>query len=137
MSALPSSTTGHCHCGKTRYRLRLTNVPSDLALSGYCHCTKCQRLNGAPFIWTTHWEAGAVEWIETQDGGESSQVSKESVRAKGGALVIPLNAEQPSIPSARFSSAMTIFETMQGRKWKQRCSTCGTPMGSWNEAKKR
>ncbi|PWN30689.1 hypothetical protein BDZ90DRAFT_229695 [Jaminaea rosea] len=32
---------------------------------------------------------------------------------------------------------MTIFESMEGRKWKQRCSTCGTPMGSWNEAKRR
>lgn len=143
-TSLPSHTTGHCHCGKTRYRLRLTDIESDLALSGYCHCSKCQRLNGAPFVWTTHWEGGAVEWLEPEpdrtdfDSPNGWMMRRAAdVLTEGDALVIPLKPDQPVVPTAKFASTMTIFESMEGRKWKQRCSTCGTPMGSWNEAKRR
>lgn len=141
MSDLPAYVDGHCHCGKTRFRLSLTDIESDLALSAFCHCTKCQRLNGAPFVWTTHWEKEAVEWIETVESGSSdsptSTQSQSPLRSLGGAQLIPLDETKPSIPSARYTASMVAYETMQGRKWKQRCAACGTPMGSWNEAKMR
>ncbi|CAO1638007.1 unnamed protein product [Parajaminaea phylloscopi] len=148
---LPNHTTGQCHCGRTRYRLRLDKMSSDLALSAYCHCSSCQRLNGAPFIWTTHWEEAAVEWLLPDDddtatqatGGPSSSPSGPNVMvsgettARGGARLIALDRENPVIPDVAYTPAMTVYEALKGRKWKQRCADCGTPMGSWNQMSRR
>ena len=47
---------GGCYCGKVRFR-----VAMPAAWAGHCHCTQCQRLNGAAFVtWigfkTKDWE---------------------------------------------------------------------------------
>lgn len=53
---------GACFCGETRLVIQAP-ARSHFALSAYCHCTRCQRLNGAPFIWTTHWYGReSVDW---------------------------------------------------------------------------
>ena len=38
-----SEHTGHCLCGRTRYRAK-----GDPAWSCYCHCESCRRATGAP-----------------------------------------------------------------------------------------
>lgn len=151
---LPQHTTGHCACKRTRYRVQLTNLEDDLRLSAYCHCTSCQRLNGAPFVWTTHWAEEAVEWSsvvlegdeeERTQGSSSSSGEPSSRRTRGGARLIPVvssSASQSSnagviVPEATFAATMAVYETLPGRKWKQRCDFCGTPLGSWNQAKRQ
>ncbi|KAI3479803.1 hypothetical protein L1887_58198 [Cichorium endivia] len=57
--AMPS-LRGHCHCGALEYQLNAD--PAHLRLSAFCHCTRCQRINGAPYVWTTHWAKDAVTW---------------------------------------------------------------------------
>ena len=70
-SSLPSTSQGplrgSCFCTSTTYALHLidnqtTPLSSNLTLSAYCHCSGCQRMNGAPFIHTTHWKEGALVW---------------------------------------------------------------------------
>lgn len=155
---LPEYTTGHCACKRTRYRVQLTNLQDDLRLSAYCHCTSCQRLNGAPFVWTTHWAEEVVQWssealggVEQEDtqGSSSSSSNGEpsSRRTRGGARLIPAVSSSPSPPQssnaglvqpeATFAPTMAVYETLPGRKWKQRCDYCGTPLGSWNQAKRQ
>lgn len=156
---LPEYTTGHCACKRTRYRLQLTNLQDDLRLSAYCHCTSCQRLNGAPFVWTTHWAEEVVQWssiaLEGEDDECAQQASSSSPpdahtgsrRTKGGARLIPAVSSSPSAsassssgpaqPEVTFAPTMAVYETLPGRKWKQRCDSCGTPLGSWNQAKRQ
>jgi hypothetical protein len=156
---LPEYTTGHCACKRSRYRVQLTNLQDDLRLSAYCHCTSCQRLNGAPFVWTTHWAEEAVKWSsDVLDGVEekgtqgsspspSSSGEPSSRRTRGGARLIPAvsSSHSPSqssnagliMPEATFAPTMAVYETLPGRKWKQRCDYCGTPLGSWNQAKRQ
>ncbi|CAO1615152.1 unnamed protein product [Sympodiomycopsis kandeliae] len=133
---LPASITGHCYCKRTAYTVRLTNLSSDLRLSAYCHCSNCQRLNGAPFIWTTHWAEDAVAWSSSTDS-QVVEKGEAEVRTKGGARLIPSEEENPVIPDVEYAPTMAVFETMPMRKWKQRCDHCGTPLGSWNSVKRQ
>ncbi|KAK9900043.1 hypothetical protein P389DRAFT_165174 [Cystobasidium minutum MCA 4210] len=56
---------GVCYCGQTTYTVQ--DPQDNLKVSAFCHCSRCQRLNGAPCIWTTHWKAEGVIWhAETQ-----------------------------------------------------------------------
>ncbi|PWN48661.1 glycoside hydrolase/deacetylase [Violaceomyces palustris] len=109
-----SRLIGHCFCKKLAFTIDISS-PSNLTLSAACHCSQCQRLNGAPFIYTTHWKKNAVTWFpqpeQSQEAGDEQHVS--------------------------FSPAMQTFESIPGRKWKLRCKDCGTPMGSWNSAKQQ
>ncbi|PWN22776.1 hypothetical protein BCV69DRAFT_96777 [Microstroma glucosiphilum] len=155
---LPEYTTGHCACKRTQYRVQLTNLQEDLRLTAYCHCTSCQRLNGAPFVWTTHWAEEAVQWSsaaldggsEKMPGSSSSSTAPTLTRTKGGARLIPTvssssstsastssSSSAPMLPEATFAPTMAVYETLPGRKWKQRCDYCGTPLGSWNQAKRQ
>jgi len=61
MSRTPfPSLQGGCFCMRVRYSICMTTNPS---LSAYCHCTRCQRLFGAPFIHTIHLDpASKFEW---------------------------------------------------------------------------
>ncbi|KAI0323054.1 Mss4-like protein [Amylostereum chailletii] len=59
-SSTVSSTSplaGGCFCGAVSYAL--TAPP---AMSAYCHCTQCQRLNACPFIHTVHFPTSAFSW---------------------------------------------------------------------------
>ena len=134
---LPKFTTGHCSCGRSRYRVDLTNLSSDLRLTAYCHCSRCARLNGAPFIWTTHWAQEAVTWLNQEGEVPPSSKGSDSTspRSRGGARLIPVDEANPDVPQATYAPSMAVYETMKGRKWKQRCDHCGTPLGSWNQAK--
>lgn len=135
-SSLPSNTTGHCACTRTRFTLNLTNLPSDLRLSAYCHCSKCQRLNGAPFIWTTHWAESAVRWssstIPNEGAGKGNDGSARLIALSDGDVDVNVNVPDPSFPPS-----MAVYETMANRKWKLRCDHCGTPLGSWNQARRQ
>lgn len=113
---------GHCACGSLRFKIDIQNIANDLTLSMFCHCSRCQRLNGAPYIWSNHWSFDAVQWFPLAN------------RPPPGA---PGNDGKPnSIENGgEFSPNMQTFETMKGRKWKLRCKDCGSPMGSWNAAK--
>lgn len=43
--------SGSCYCSATSFRI--SRPAENLTLSSYCHCSRCQRLNGAPFIWVS------------------------------------------------------------------------------------
>ncbi|KAN0066364.1 hypothetical protein ACQY0O_000458 [Thecaphora frezii] len=107
---------GYCACQSLRFSLDAS--PSNLLLSAYCHCTRCQRLNGAPFVWTTHWTKQAVTWSSSDesDGAAASDL----VKAKIGNV-----------------SSLDLYESVAGEKFKIRCKKCGTPMGSWSEKSQR
>ena len=52
---------GACYCGATSFTL--PDAKDTLTMSAYCHCSRCSRLAGAPFIWTAHWKGkNSVEW---------------------------------------------------------------------------
>jgi len=53
------SLQGGCFCMRIRYSIYLNTNP---LLSAYCHCTRCQRLFGAPFIHTIHLRPVTFEW---------------------------------------------------------------------------
>lgn len=141
---LLDQTTGHCACKRTTFTVRLNNISSDLRLSAYCHCSQCQRLNGAPFIWTTHWAEDAVHWSSTTAPPNDDADSDPAVirpLTRGGARLIPHEGPIPFIPpympDPSFAPSMAVYEAMPMRKWKLRCDHCGTPLGSWNQAKKQ
>ncbi|TKY90153.1 hypothetical protein EX895_000151 [Sporisorium graminicola] len=110
---------GHCNCGALEYTLDAT--PANLRMSAFCHCTRCQRINGAPYIWTTHWKKEAVTWSSAPHKPTSATGSDAEVQKVMGAAV----------------TTAQLYESVAGRKWKLRCSECGNPMGSWNEAKQQ
>ncbi|MBW0496195.1 hypothetical protein O181_035910 [Austropuccinia psidii MF-1] len=89
--------------------------PSNLTLSAYCHCTNCQRLNGAPFVWTTHWKNHALHW--------------ENKAAKSLFGLSELQVDH-------LSNVLDVFESIKGRKLKLRCKRCGSPLGSYNLVKR-
>ncbi|KAG0149858.1 hypothetical protein CROQUDRAFT_668966 [Cronartium quercuum f. sp. fusiforme G11] len=83
-------------------------TPTNLTLSAYCHCTNCQRLNGSPFVWTTHWKHQALVWISPS--------------------MVPFNSKvEGGLPET-----VDVFESMPGRKFKLRCKSCGSPIGSYS-----
>lgn len=123
MSAFNRNTDaihGHCACGALQYSIDIRNIENDLKLAAYCHCARCQRLNGAPYIWTNHWLYHAVTWKPLADGPPPGAPESSSSSAEG-----------------LFSPAMQTFEALKGRKWKLRCRQCGSPMGSWNAGRGR
>ncbi|KZV67615.1 hypothetical protein PENSPDRAFT_46918 [Peniophora sp. CONT] len=52
--------TGGCFCGALKYAL---SAPPKM--SGYCHCTQCQRLNGCPFVHTIHFPTSSFAWTSS------------------------------------------------------------------------
>lgn len=110
---------GHCACGLLHYRIDVRDIDDVLQLATYCHCARCQRLNGAPYIWSNHWLYRAVEWFPTP------------------ANPPPGAPDLPDGETGAFSANMQVYELMKGRKWKLRCRECGSPMGSWNAYKKK
>ncbi|UZJ53878.1 hypothetical protein CBS101457_003198 [Exobasidium rhododendri] len=121
---------GHCACGSLRYTIDVSNIDRDLKLSMYCHCSQCQRLNGAPFVWSTHWSYPSVTWDPPAQGPPPGAPVPDSSSSSSSFL-------QPSSPSGHFSPKMQTYENMKGRKWKLRCKDCGSPIGSWNAAKSK
>lgn len=102
---------GYCACGRLRYTIDCTNLDSDLTLSAFCHCSRCQRINGAPFVHSLHLKYPAVTW--------DSKPEKQS-------------DDPPRAPETGFSPQAETYESLPGKKWKLRCKTCGSPMGTWN-----
>ncbi|KAE8231891.1 hypothetical protein CF326_g3085 [Tilletia indica] len=120
--------TGSCFCKSLRYKLH-PQRREDCTLTAYCHCSKCQILNGAPYVWTTHWVEGALTWI---DGSSSSSSSS----SPGISAVSTSDDTEPLLPNKPdLPKSLQTYNTMPGRKWKIRCRVCGTPMGSWSQAK--
>ncbi|PWZ02924.1 glycoside hydrolase/deacetylase [Testicularia cyperi] len=114
------SLRGHCACGSLEYQLEA--AAENLKLSAYCHCTRCQRLNGAPYIWTTHWTKNAVSWsTSSSSSAVSTSEHAETVKRVLGSQV----------------TSAELYESVAGRKFKIRCANCGTPMGSWSEPKQQ
>ena len=64
-----SSVTGSCLCGEVRFRVR----PPSL-FCGHCHCTMCQRNNGAGYV---TWFAIPRSGLDIESG-ESELVRYES-----------------------------------------------------------
>ncbi|KAJ7665407.1 Mss4-like protein [Mycena polygramma] len=52
---------GACFCGAVSY-----TVAGKPTLSAYCHCTRCQIMNGSAFIWTLHFPASAFTWTHSE-----------------------------------------------------------------------
>ncbi|KAF7347500.1 hypothetical protein MVEN_01506200 [Mycena venus] len=52
---------GACFCGAVSYTV--TGKPT---LSAYCHCSRCQIMNGSAFIWTIHFPASAFSWTHPE-----------------------------------------------------------------------
>ncbi|KAJ6623044.1 Mss4-like protein [Mycena sp. CBHHK59/15] len=59
MSGDPESIVrkGGCSCGSVQYAI--TGKP---LFSVYCHCTRCQRADGAAFVSTMHYPDSAFSW---------------------------------------------------------------------------
>lgn len=112
---------GHCDCGALEYQLDAS--PANLRMSAYCHCTRCQRINGAPYVWTTHWTKQAVTWSSPAASTSSSPSSSKSV-----------DQQVQRVMGANVTTAQ-LYESMPGRKFKVRCSECGNTMGTWNDFK--
>lgn len=80
----------------------------------------------------------------TDDPELQHQSQSHALQTRGGGRLIPsasassseTTPSSPAVPSVVFAPSMAVYEALPGRKWKQRCDFCGTPMGSWNEAKK-
>ncbi|KAJ7116823.1 Mss4-like protein [Mycena crocata] len=53
--------SGACFCRAITYTV--TGKPT---LSAYCHCTRCQILNGSAFIWTIHFHSSAFAWTHPE-----------------------------------------------------------------------
>ncbi|CAD6929597.1 unnamed protein product [Tilletia controversa] len=117
--------TGSCFCKSLQYKLH-PQSPDDCTLTAYCHCSKCQILNGAPYVWTTHWVERAVTWIDgSTDSNADASVSTPQDKNE---TLLP---NKPDLPRS-----LQTYNTMPGRKWKIRCRICGTLLGSWNEHKR-
>ncbi|KAJ7070671.1 Mss4-like protein [Mycena amicta] len=59
------STTVHlasCLCGSLSFKLE-----DKPLFSIFCHCTRCQRADGAAFVSTMHWPPTAFSWTYTAD----------------------------------------------------------------------
>ncbi|KAJ7492243.1 Mss4-like protein [Mycena latifolia] len=55
---------GACFCRSVSY-----TVSGKPTLSAYCHCTRCQIMNGSAFIWTIHFPAAAFAWTHSDPHG--------------------------------------------------------------------
>lgn len=118
---LPLTLEGSCFCKLTTFKINFTDR-SDLTLSAFCHCSSCQRLNGAPFVHTTHWRERSVVW-DVEFGGETGEKPEGLSDGGGGG------------GEGEGKGWVQRFESMKGRKWKLRCGNCGSPLGSWNAGK--
>ncbi len=103
--AEPTQLRGHCACGRARFTISVSPGAPECILRNACHCSTCSRINGAPFIWTSHWKYDAVKW-EGADGRTPPD----------------------------FGPALQTWESMPGRKFKLRCTHCGSPLGTWSKA---
>ncbi|KAF7303086.1 hypothetical protein MKEN_01272100 [Mycena kentingensis (nom. inval.)] len=52
-----STRKGSCFCGAVNY-----TVSGSPVRSAFCHCTRCQKMNGSPCIWTIHFPNSAFAW---------------------------------------------------------------------------
>ncbi|KAH9812035.1 Mss4-like protein [Melampsora americana] len=129
-SSSPTNLFGSCFCENVQYIIDITHqtqisnhtppnlkkepgrIPENLTLTAYCHCTNCQRLNGSPFVWTTHWKEDSLRWLNSTK-------------------MIPFNHLNEGLPDT-----LEIYESMPGRKYKLRCKKCGSPVGSYSIIKK-
>ncbi|KAJ7204409.1 Mss4-like protein [Mycena pura] len=53
---------GSCVCGLVSY-----SIQGQPLFSVYCHCTKCQRADGAAFVSTMHYSSPAFSWTYSAD----------------------------------------------------------------------
>ncbi|KAF9441532.1 hypothetical protein P691DRAFT_739662 [Macrolepiota fuliginosa MF-IS2] len=49
-----------CFCGKASFE-----VEGKPLFSLYCHCTRCQRIHGSPFVHILHYNSKALTWNHT------------------------------------------------------------------------
>ena len=75
-----SSSHGSCLCGAVQF-----SVPLPSKWVAHCHCTRCQRAHGAPFVTWAGFEAPAVEindeeallrWYVAREGGSRGFCSR-------------------------------------------------------------
>ncbi|EGG02603.1 uncharacterized protein MELLADRAFT_109905 [Melampsora larici-populina 98AG31] len=122
---------GSCFCQHVQFSIHLSNEasntnqsdlekkhkaaseikPENLILSAYCHCTNCQRRNGAPFVWTTHWKHEAIKWINS--------------------TIVPFDHLESGLPNT-----VQVYELTPGQAFKLHCKKCGSPVGSYSIANK-
>ncbi|KAJ6601448.1 Mss4-like protein [Mycena vulgaris] len=57
MSETPETRKGSCACGSISYA-----VQGKPLFSVYCHCTQCQRADGAAFVSSMHFKSSAFSW---------------------------------------------------------------------------
>lgn len=81
--------------------------PDNLILSAYCHCTNCQRRNGTPFVWTTHWKHEAIKWINC--------------------TIVPFDHLESGLPDT-----VRVYKFIPGQAFKLHCKKCGSPVGSYS-----
>lgn len=76
----PSTSRGSCLCGAIRFSVTL---PTKWV--AHCHCTRCQRAHGAPFVTWAGCDASQVEiddkeallrWYVAHEGGSRGSCSR-------------------------------------------------------------
>lgn len=113
---------GHCGCGKAQYTVTLTPPDApECYLRGACHCTTCSRINGSPYIWTSHWVASTVKWVGATQPPPPAAAPDSSP-----------DEVTPDYLASFLGDRLDTWESLAGRKWKLRCRHCGSPMGTWN-----
>lgn len=125
--ATSPTVAGHCACGSLRYTIELRGA---LPLSMYCHCSSCQRFNGAPFVHSLHIP---YEWLTWSPPASAPPPGVKEALLRNEEERRQLTAK----PEGAFPPPMLTYEAMPGRKWKTRCGECGCPMGSWNAGTQR
>lgn len=91
----------------------------NLVLSAYCHCTRCQRLVGCPFVATLHLAPHVFSWSDAPPSSNASSTSG--------------NHQNINRSSESKLDTYTISEAPH--KTRYRCKDCGTPLASFNSAK--
>jgi hypothetical protein len=66
-----TALTGGCFCGVVRYRMQ------SVLDVGYCHCSRCQRIHGAPVV---AWCAVPEEDFELQGSPQAFRSSEHGTR---------------------------------------------------------
>lgn len=120
---------GHCACTAVAYVLNLSpeeqdqdqagpsssinqnsRKPAGLTLAAACHCSKCQRLNGAPFVWTTHWKEDSVKWFPPPRQRRVRGADRESLEMEK----LNLQGEEQSKHQAETSDGVEDDDENQG-----------------------
>ncbi|CEH17145.1 Mss4-like [Ceraceosorus bombacis] len=95
---------------------RLDEAYDEDLTSAYCHCTRCQRFNAAPFVHTLHLPFAAVSWIpEAREDVRAPHLDSNTLQE---AQEDRKNRGFPKARGSSWSEMLETYEAQEGRKWK-------------------